>query len=360
LIGAITLFLSYGIFRISKFTEKQSLILMAIVSFQPRLVTYFTNINYDVLLIPLWTGFVLASAIIIKKGWSFKRGFSLALLLILAIMTKPSALPLVGVVAYLVGKTFHKKIKKQKINWIVVVAGGSIIIYGSYLLMKKVGLTALFSSQYLNSLGDYLNTSLSRIDGSSANYWGVLRWSANNWTVFFVQIIWAIESVAWLGLGVWIIGPWIKKLKNKVNFKLPSCSVLKNKCPIISSLTILYEKIKKQLQKNSFSLSVQQKKYFWLMLTFIIVLQIGIRVADWKVFAGSGNLALGTPGRYWLPNIVPHFVLLAMGLKIVTGFFRSRAMRTKYFELSLLGFLALMILYWCYEVFDIIIPRFYL
>jgi hypothetical protein len=54
-----------------------------------------------------------------------------------------------------------------------------------------------------------------------------------------------------------------------------------------------------------------------------------------------------------LPNIIPHFVLLALGLRIIM-------IEKKYFELSLLAFLVLMILYWVYEVFDIIIPRFYL
>jgi hypothetical protein len=97
------------------------------------------------------------------------------------------------------------------------------------------------------------------------------------------------------------------------------------------------------------------------MLAAIIVLQIGIRVADWRVFTGEGSLVLGTPGRYWLPNIVPHFVLLSLGLKVVmAGFSKRKIMQRKYFEWSLLGFLVLMMLYWTYEVVDIIIPRFYL
>ena len=361
ILGAIMLWLAYGIFKAVGFSKKQSLILMTIISFQPKLATYFTNINYDVLLIPLWTGFVLVSTLIVKKGWNFKRGISSALIFILALITKPSALPLIGVVVYLTGRTFYiKGFKKQKINWFVAGLLVTGIGYASYVLMKKVGLTLLFSSRYLDSLGDYLRVSLSKINGSSANYWGAIGWDASQRTMLFVKTIWIIEWMAWLGLVVGVISPWIKKIKNKINFKLPSCSVLKNKCPIISSLTILYEKIKKQLQKNDFNLSVRWKKYFWLMLVFIFVLQLGIRVADWKVFTNSGGLDLGTPGRYWLPNIVPHFVLLAMGLKIITGFFRSKTVRTKYFELSLLGFLVLMVLYWCYEVFDVIIPRFYL
>ncbi len=357
ILGMIMLWLAYGVFRVVGFNKKQGLILMAIISFQPKLVIYFTNINYDALLIPLWTGFVLASILIMKKGWNFNRGLSLLSLFILAIITKPSALPLIGVGVYLVGRTFYAKFKKQKINWFVIGLLGGVIGYGSYSLMKKVGITSLFSGQYLNSLGDYLKVSLSRIDGSSANYWGVIRWSANNLTMSFVKIIWAIEWVAWLGLGMWIIGPWVKRAVKKINFKLPSCSVLKNKCPLVSGVIVVYEKVKKQFQKNNFNLKSWQKKYFWLMLLFIFVLQVGIRVADWKIFTNSGGLALGTPGRYWLPNIVPHFVLLAMGLKIVTGFSKSKKMRNKYFELSLLGFLILMILYWCYEVFDVALDQ---
>ncbi len=378
LLGAITLLLAYKIFRLTRFSERQSLILTAIISFQPKLVTYFTNINYDVLLIPLWTWFIFVAVLVLKKGWNIWRVVMLGLILIGAIMTKPSALPLLGLVLFLIGMTFYQKLKKQKIkkiSWLAIIIIMGAVVWIGYLLLKKVGIVALFSDKYLNSLGEYLNISLSRVDGSSSNYWGAMRWSVSNLTMVYVKLIWTIEWIAWFGLGLWIIGPWMKKVidsfakvkflqiwKKRILTKLSHCpiNISLNKCPIVTISVNTYLRIKKQLQKNSFREFKNQKKYFWFMLLAIIFLQLAIRIADWKVFTGSGNLTLGTPGRYWLPNIVPHFVLLAMGLKIVTGFFGNKKIREKYFEFSLLVFLILMILYWCYEVFDIIIPRFYL
>ena len=353
LLGVVMLWVAYLIFRTVEFSTRQSLILTAIISFQPKLSIYFTNINYDVLLIPLWTGFILVGSIILKKGWNFTNGLTLFLLLAGAIMTKPSALPLLGLGMFLVGRTFYIKFKKQKINWVLV--GGIILVGGfiSYLLLDKAGMTVLLSKEYLDSLGEYLGESFSRIDGSSSNYWGVIGWSANNLTLLYVKVIWVIEWVAWFGLGLWITGPWAKGLKKGINLKLLACPILKNKYPVISGIISIYEKIKKRCQKGYFRELKGQKKYFWFMLIAVVILQLGIRVADWKVFTKTGGLDLGTPGRYWLPNIIPHFVLLALGLKIIM-------IEKKYFEFSLFAFLVLMILYWTYGVVDVIIPRFYL
>ncbi len=334
LLGIIFLYLAYRIFNIVGFSKKQSLILVTIISFQPKLAIYFTNINYDVFLIPLWTGFVLVGVWILKSGWSFWRSASLLMVFILGMITKPTAVSLLGLGMYLIVYGFwinRKQIKKRKI----LLGGiGIIFIVGVYLLLQRVGILRLFTAGFLNNLGIYLGKSFSKIHGSSRDYWGAIGWSGSIWPIIYVGIIWLIEWVAWLGLGVFITCLWIKNFA-KVQ-------------PLQSCKGWTFAKLQKQ------------KKYFWFMLASILALQVGVRLADWKVFVESGSLVLGTPGRYWLPNIVPHFVLLAMGLKSILGFLKSRKLQEKYFELSLLMFLVLMILYWSYEVFNIIIPRFYL
>jgi len=377
LLGVVLLLLAYNIFRGVQFTERQSLILTAIISFQPKLVTYFTNINYDVLLIPLWTGFIFLGTLILKKGWNFSRALVLVGLLAGAIMTKPSALPLLGLLVFLIGRVLYQKIKKQKfksIHWIVISLGMIVVTWTSYLLLKKVGLTSLFSERYLSTLGDYLNASLSKIDGSSSDYWGAIRWQANNFTSIYVQIIWIIEWVAWSGIVFLITSTAFSKLFKETLAKLQWKFFRKlvvghheekgtSRGFLATIVTKIMRKSESYLRRldKTIKQNNKQRIYLWFMLAAIIVLQIGIRVADWKVFMSEGNLALGTPGRYWLPNIIPHFVLLALGLKVVmAGFSKRKIMQRRYFEWSLLGFLVLMMLYWTYEVVDIIIPRFYL
>ncbi len=331
LMGVLFLYLSYQIFLTVGLSKKQSLILTTIISFQPKLAIYFTNINYDVFLIPIWTGFVLLGVRILKSGWNIWRGVGLLALFVLGIKTKPTAVALMGVVVYLMIYSLWKNRKKIKYDKMLLSVAVAVSVFGVYFVSKKVDILTLFT---MGSFGLYLTKSFSKIYGSSRDYWGAIGWNGSIWPMIYVKIIWFLEWVAWIGLIIFIICPWIKNFA-KVQL-LQFC------------------------KGSTFVRLRKQKKYLWFMLVGIISLQVGIRVADWKVFTESGSLALGTPGRYWLPNIVPHFVLLAMGLKIVTGFFKSKRLRERYFELSLLVFLVLMILYWSYEVFDVVIPRFYL
>ena len=331
LLGIIFLYLAYRIFSVVGFSKRQSLILIAIISFQPKLAIYFTNINYDVFLIPIWTWFVLLGVRILKSGWNIWQGAGLLILFVLGIKTKPTAVALIGVVIYLIIYSLWKNKKKIKYGKILLSVAVAVSIFSIYFISRKVDVLTLFTT---NSLGLYLGKSFSKIYGSSRDYWGAIGWSGSIWPMIYVKIIWLVEWVAWLGLGMFIVCLWVKNYAKAQSLQF------------CKGWTFV------KLQK--------QKKYLWFMLVSILALQVGIRLADWKVFMESGSLILGTPGRYWLPNIVPHFVLLAMGLKSIWGFLKNKQLREKYFELSLLMFLVLMILYWSYEVFSIIIPRFYL
>ena len=88
-------------------------------------------------------------------------------------------------------------------------------------------------------------------------------------------------------------------------------------------------------------------------LLMVIALQAGIRFYDWKIFARTGALELGTPGRYFLPNMAAHIALLFTGLGMV---FRKK----EYFDISLLVGLLLMFSFSLYLIFDVVMPRYYL
>ena len=59
-----------------------------------------------------------------------------------------------------------------------------------------------------------------------------------------------------------------------------------------------------------------KKKYVLFLIGMVVALELGIRVADWHVFSGSGSMkySLGTPGRYFLPNLEAQIILIATGL----------------------------------------------
>jgi hypothetical protein len=88
----------------------------------------------------------------------------------------------------------------------------------------------------------------------------------------------------------------------------------------------------------------------------LVILQLGIRTADWTVFKSTGSLDLGTPGRYFLPNITTHIILVFTGFGALFGYLKKE----KYFNYSLLAGLILMMTFMLYIIFDVIILRFYL
>jgi hypothetical protein len=85
----------------------------------------------------------------------------------------------------------------------------------------------------------------------------------------------------------------------------------------------------------------------------IILMQFAIRFFDWRYFDTTGQIVIGTPGRYFLPNILPHFLLLVSGL----GYFLPTRLA---FDRLLAILSALLFLLTIYTTWAIILPRYYL
>ena len=162
------------------------------------------------------------------------------------------------------------------------------------------------------SLGAYLSESLTmgRFALSSRTYWGSLGWFSNAIDQNFTNFVWTIQTISVVGIILFLFS------KKKLDF-LP------------------------------------EKKYVVFLVGMIIALQFGIRMADWKVFMGAGELELGTPGRYFLPNLVSHIALVFVGL----GYLLQKENR---FKNALLVGLIAMLSFSMYLTFNIILPRYYL
>ena len=96
------------------------------------------------------------------------------------------------------------------------------------------------------------------------------------------------------------------------------------------------------------------KKIIYLSLGIILSLQLAIRFYDWRTFDITKQILIGTPGRYFLPTILPHFVILVTGFGFL--FTKNRAQFTLLLKTLSLGMLLLSM----YAVFNVIIPRYYL
>lgn len=327
-LGCFVLLFFYLIFREIGFSQKISLLLTAIISFQPEFSIYLTNINYDVFLIFFWAIFVWTSLRVVKYGWSLKRILFLLIVGFLGILTKPTALALIPIFTYLLIQTWFTgvSIKRLGKSWALPIS--VIILFGAGLTFFVSGKIGFDIEKNFSSLFLYLSKSLPKIDGSSRNYWGAIGWGQGNISLYFVWLIWLLEWLAWVGLLVFV---WLVLTRQKFSGKL---SWAKN-----------YAKAK--------------WKIFLFLLVTILSLQVTVRWADWRVFVHEGKLLLGTPGRYWLPNIAVHFALLVLGWQTVLLLSQDKSEARKWLKIFLLGLFFLMVVYWFYEIFAVIIPRFY-
>lgn len=315
ILGLAVIFFSYLIGKNIGFSEKCSLILAAMVSFQPRLSIYFTNINYDVMLIPTFVFFTLGGVLAIKKGLDWKNISIMVFSVVIAMLTKATGLILLAalilLIAFLLFQKFRKMEKKENKNKMIFIAVFILVLVAGFSFWNQGALSEIFNFKKIN-LGEYLSDSfgVGRVLLTSNAYWGNLSWEDNFISNNILKIIWPIELVSTIGIAVYLFS------KKKSDF-LP------------------------------------EKKYVIFFLFMIIALQAGIRFADFKVFTEVGSLELGAPGRYFLPNIVSHLILVFVGLGVI---FKKR----EYFENSLLLGLIFMMSFCFYEIFNIIIPRYYL
>ncbi len=192
-------------------------------------------------------------------------------------------------------------------HWLLLGAVGLALLFMTH---KIYSLTTLLPNLNPLSLFEYLQKSVPKLPSSSQNFWGAMDWTEPNFGPWFVGGIWLIEALALFGLGRYLIR------RDRIPF-LPS------------------------------------KMAVFFILTLFMALQLGVRLHDWHVFQEIGSLALGTPGRYFLPMLLPQLLLIAVGLGALL-------LRSLWFERSLLLLATLILTFHLYQTWLVILPRFYL
>jgi len=312
LLGTAVLFLCYIITKNIGFSEKYSLLLSAIISFQPRFSMHFSYITYDDLLILAFALFTLGCVLILKNGLRRKNVLLALTAMLIGLFTKGTSIVLLTVFIFFLACLFYKKIKNHKIKRAPLLASIILLLVLVFIFQKYFDLATLISGMNFGTLGEYLFKSLTvgRMEITSKTYWGNLQWSSNIFYDFILYFIWAIEIISAIGIAVIIFS------KKKIEF-LP------------------------------------EKKYILFFLGMLAALQLGIRFYDWQIFSQTGGFDLGTPGRYFLPNIISHFILVFCGL---VAFLKKE----KYFDISMKVGLLFMFFFWFYLIIDVVMPRYYM
>lgn len=318
--GALVVLLAYLTARKIDLSERNSLIIATLVAFQPMLSASASQVNIDIALILAFSSYIYVSAWMLHDGMNRKNLVLLPLTLLLAFYSKGPGIILFALTPFLLGYLIYKRFDispKRFFLWAIL----SIFVLSSlvFLLVPKnylIGITNFSAASRfdspIESLTKYADKTLGTgaLLRTEASYWGHFGWLDTKVSSDALTAIRDIEMVAFLGIALFL-------LSKKTASYLP------------------------------------QKKYVIFFIGIIFALQLAIRFYDWRVFDATGQILIGTPGRYFLPNIIPHILLIVTGL----GFFTRNK---KQFDILLKTLLVLMILYSLYAMIDIIIPRYYL
>jgi len=320
-LGSFVIFLLYLISKKIGFSEKNSLLITSIVAFQPMFSFMSSIVNPDILLFFCFTLFIFGAVSLLKDGITWKNTAILLFSIILGMLTKGPAIVLAVVAFFLFAYAIYRRLK---------ISISLFFLY--FLIFSLIALILVFNlapTQYLSgitrsdspskfssiavSLGHYFNKTIgiSPFSRTAGSYWGNFGWLDTKISGQIIDLIFIIEIVAVIGLLFYLF-----KKRKEADF-LP------------------------------------EKKYLFLFIGLIIALQLAIRFYDWRVFDSSAKILIGTPGRYFMPNIAAHFILLAVG-------FGAILRKKEYFEMFLRLTLILMVVLQFYSIFSLIIPRYYL
>jgi len=280
ILSFITIFTSY---KIAEIIFKKKLLCLATaawVAFQPMYSFISASVNNDNLIILLTTTFLYFSlkAIeekkIIYKFWSFVQ-------IILGVITKPQAFSLFFAYPFIFGRKAIQGIFISLVFFIIFLISSTVfinklsknIIYtfslnnfsDFFLLGQKI-----FNLNFFSLLNNYLGiTKTTYLNNLFPWYWGVFGWLEVTMPLLTYRVLKIL-----IFLAMWRIIYWLAK-----NFR-----------------------------KN---LKISQ--YLFFLIVTIVTFSGLIILNDFCVFVNSGK-AFGIQGRYFLPLISGHMILLIFGL----------------------------------------------
>ncbi len=319
-IGMLTVLLAYTTARKLSWSPGIATIFASLIAFQPMFIATSAVINIDILLIFSFSLFFYGAVRWFADGASLPSGGILLFATFLGIFAKGPGIVLLGLLLILFTVSFYQQFRticRERLftcflGFFVVTILVFIFIPPDILAnFLHLGTTSVFSTP-LASLSAYIEKTLSAgpILWTAVSYWGSFGWLDNSFPRSFIHIILTIETVAVFGLL------WFCFDKNPPRF-LP------------------------------------KKRILILAVLSVTLLQLAIRFFDWRVFDATGEILIGTPGRYFLPNIIPHLLLVVSGL----GYLLPTPCA---FRRLLLIFSASLFSLVIYATWFVIVPRYYL
>ncbi len=320
LFGLGTVFLAYLIAKKIGLSEDVALLFTALAAFQPMFSITAAQVNIDIALVFAFSLFLYAGVCILKGGLNARNAVAALLAALLGLYSKGPGIVLLVMLYPLFGWGAYQVLKLPKKQFLMRLIGTTILLFVlAFLVIPKnyfIDITRSSTpSQFhspLISIGKYLDKTLTPggLRDTTLSYWGHFGWLDHALPDWSLTIIVVTSIIGFSG-------------------------------------TLWYLFSRKNLEY------LPERKYIIFFFGMILALQIAIRFYDWRVFDYSGQILIGQPGRYFLPNLIAHILIIVTGLGFL---FREK---NKFFFLMKILALA-MILLQLHAIINIIIPRYYL
>ncbi len=333
LFGLGTIILAYLIANKIGLSEQLSLLFTALLAFQPMFSITAAQVNIDIALIFAFSLFLYAGVCILKGGLNAKNAVAALLAALLGLYSKGPGVvllvmlyPLFGWGAYqILGLPLRKFLERLVLVTLLLIVLLFLVVPKSYLIdITNFSAHSLFSSP-IESIGKYLNKTLDTGEwrDTSLSYWGHFGWLDSSIPDWSLSLIIIVTLIGFVGTLLYVLLPLIQK--------------------------------KTRFFRNweTFTDFLPKRSYLIFFLGMMMGLQVAIRFYDWRVFDYTGEILIGQPGRYFLPNIIAHLLVIITGI----GFLVRQESR---FALALKVLTLAMILLQLHAIVNVIIPRYYL
>ena len=318
--GLGVVFLAYLIAKKIGLSEQIALLFTAIVAFQPMFSITAAQVNIDIALVFAFSLFLYAGACILKDGLNTKNALLALFAALLGFFSKGPGMILIVMLYPLFAWGAYQLLKLPKKQFLIRFVGMTILLFVlAFLIIPKsyfIDITrSSTQSQFhspLISIAEYLNKTLSigELRDTSLSYWGHFGWLDHALPDWSLSIIIILTITGFLG-ALWY------------------------------------------LFSRQHAPYLPERRFLVFFLGMILTLQIAIRFYDWRVFDYTGQILIGQPGRYFLPNIIAHLLTIITGLA-----FLLRETIRFYLLMKILALA--MILLQLHAIFNVIIPRYYL
>lgn len=318
--GLGVVFLAYLIAKKIGLSEQIALLFTAIVAFQPMFSITAAQVNIDIALVFSFSLFLYAGARILKDGLNTKNALLALFATLLGFFSKGPGIILIVMLYPLFAWGAYQVLKLPKKQFLIRFVGMTILLFVlAFLIIPKsyfIDITRSSTQSHFQSpiisIGKYLDKTLTPggLRDTTLSYWGHFGWLDHALPDWSLTIIVVASIIGFSG-------------------------------------TLWYIFSRKNLEH------LPERKYIIFFFGMILALQMAIRFYDWRVFDHSGQILIGQPGRYFLPNLIAHILIIVTGL----GFLLRE--KNKFFFLMKILALA-MILLQLHAIINVIIPRYYL